>query len=235
MSAVLKPGHASALFSAPTVFHMHDLAAEARQLIDQARRQAESILTDAREQSARILEQARRAGFEQGMQHGLGEGRTVGAREAETTAQARFDQDLRHLAEALGSALEGLADIRQTCVHEAESDLLDFALEIARRVTKVVAQTDARVAPANLQAALALVMSRSDLTVKAHPEDVATLQRFAGETAQNLNLPHIRFQEDPAQERGGVMVIMDDGTIDATLDGQLDQIARALGKVKVEA
>ena len=229
MSAILKAGAAPTHPFSTSVYQLSDLIAEASRVIEDARRQAQAIIADAQRQSEVLMENARKAGAQKGLQEGLSEGRIQGHTQALEQAQARFDEDIKQLAENLTKTVHEISAERTACLHQAEQDLLDFAVHIARRVTKSVGEMNGNVAEENLRSALALVMSQSDLSVKVHPHDLAALKRFArGLADQASSQPHITFVEDSTIARGGVIVSTADSEIDATLDEQLEQIVGAL-------
>ncbi len=229
MSTILKAGRASAGRVAPSVFHMRDLTIEAEQVINAARAQAAQVISEARQQAELLRENAHKQGYHKGFQQGRGDGRQQGVSEAFAAAEANFKTDLDHLARSLAATIRQVSEQRFDCLHAAEHDLLSFAVDIARRVTKSIGELNSEAAQENLRSALSLVMAKSDLTVKAHPDDLAALKRFAGQLADELaSRPHITFVEDATVSRGGVQVVTDAGEIDATLDEQVEQIAKAL-------
>ncbi len=229
MSVVLKAGHTTTRRVAPSAFHMRDWRLEASQLLEQAQRQAADAIAEARAQAGLIQERAQREGYQAGLEQGLAEGKQRGAEEAFAAAQTAFDKDLAHLADSLTAIVREVSDQRLDRLHAAEHDLLSFAIDIARSVTKVHGETNPEAARENLRSALQLVLAESDLIVRAHPADLSTLRRFAAQLAdENTALPHITFVEDEAVSRGGVQVVTESGLIDATLETQMDQITRAL-------
>ncbi len=229
MAAVLKAAQAVRQGGVPTVFHMRDLLGEAQEVIAQARLQAECLLTEARETADRLHQEALRRGHVEGLEAGRLAGQTEGREQALLEARAHFDQDLKHLAETLAATLTAVNNERKLRLYQSERDLLEFAVHLARRVTQGVARVNPDVAPANLQAALALVVGRSDLTVRAHPEDLAALERFCAQLTDRIaDHPHIRLVDDPQLTRGGVVLSSETGQVDATLEQQLDEITRAL-------
>ena len=229
MSVVLKAGHTTAKRVAPSAFHLRDWRLEADQLLEQAQRQAADVIAEARAQAELIQERAHREGYQAGLEQGLTEGKQRGAEEALTAAQAAFDKDLAHLADNLTAVVREVSDQRLDRLHAAEHDLLSFAIDIDRSVTKVIGEANPDAARENLRSALQLVLAKSDVTVRVHPADLSTLRRFAAQLAdENAALPHITFVEDEAVSRGGVQVVTEAGRIDATLEAQMDQITRAL-------
>jgi len=229
MSAILKAGQPSTGAAAPSVFHMPDLMREAQRVVDVARRRAARIMEETRQQAVQLREQARQRGYEHGLHEGHQEGQQRGRKEALANAQERFHSDLQHLAENLANTIRELNVQRQDRLRSAEHDLLEFAVEIARRVTKTVGRMSGEVAPANLRSALSMVVAQSDLTVRVHPDDLAALQRFADTLAHEAAAqPHLKFITDSSISRGGVLIVSPDGELDATLEQQMDHIADAL-------
>lgn len=229
MSAILKADNAQAQHAAPSVFHLRDLIGEAEQVIERARAQATRIIDEARQQAAALHKQTREQAYEEGFAEGREAGRQQGAAEAFAEAQATFETELGHLAKNLDETIKEASRERRRCLQAAEQDLLSFAIDLAQRVTKFAGASHCEVAQENLRSALPLVMARSDITVRAHPDDLAALKRFAAQLANDLaDQPHITFVEDSTISRGGVHVGTDMGEVDATLDAQLEQIARAL-------
>ena len=229
MSVVLKVGHTTTRRVAPSSFHMPDWRLEADRVLEQAQRLATDVLAEARAQAELIQERARGEGYQAGLEQGLTEGKQRGAEEALAAAQAAFDKDLAHLADNLTAVVREVSDQRLDRLHAAEHDLLDFAIDIARSVTKVIGEANPDAAQENLRSALQLVLAKSDVTVRVHPADLSTLRRFAAQLAdENAALPHITFVEAEAVSRGGVQVVTEAGRIDATLEAQMDQITRAL-------
>ena len=229
MSGVLKAGHVTTRRVVPSAFHMRDWRLEADELLEQAHRQAADVVAEAGAQAELIQERAHSEGYQTGLELGLKEGKQRGAEEALTAAQAAFDKDLAHLADNLTAIVREVSDQRLDRLHAAEHDLLNFAIDIARSVTKVIGEANPDAARENLRSALRLVLAKSDVTVRVHPADLSTLRQFAAQRAdENAALPHITFVEDEAISRGGVQVLTEAGRIDATLEAQMDQITRAL-------
>ena len=229
MSIVLKAGHATTRRVATSAFHMRDWRLEVDELLEQAQRQAADAIAEARARAELIQERARREGYQTGLEQGLTEGKQRGAEEALAAAQAAFDKDLAHLADNLTAVVREVSDQRRDRLHAAEHDLLNFAIDIAGSVTKVIGEANPDAARENLRSALQLVMAKTDATVRVHPADLSTLRRFAAQLAdENAALPHLTFVEDEAVSRGGVQVVTEAGRIDATLETQMDQITRAL-------
>ncbi len=235
MSTILKSGAIPARPVSTSTFQMRDLQAEAIRIMDSARDQARRVLDEARAQVPKIFEHARREGFTQGHAEGIPVGQERGRREAFNTALENFQREQKQLIDSLQSLLKEVSAQREDRLRQAQDEILDFALDLAVRVTKTVGEIHREAVVANLRAALELVVGKSDLMVRTHPKDQDTLKKFMASADDPIHgFPHITIVEDPAIAPGGVKVISITQEIDATLDHQLDTIIRTLTATEQE-
>ena len=172
-----------------------------------------------RPMTARELEeihnQARREGFEQG----LNEGRDAGREE--------FAQRLR----LLDTAIQRLARPFEELDESVEQQLAQLAMLVARQLVRRELKTDpAQVIGVVREALAALPVAARDVRLAVNPED-AEMVRDA------LSLHHgehaIRIVEDPVQSRGGCRVLTETSQIDATVESRLNAvIANTLGGLR---
>jgi type III secretion protein L len=141
-------------------------------------------------------------------------------------AEARARGHEEGLAEAAEVLLRAVAQ-RDRLLASAEGDLVDLAIEIARRVLASAAE---RGAVADVAArALELARLREHVAIRAHPADLAALRD--AEPALLALLARARgiaLRPDATIERGGVVVETEAGRIDARLETQLAGLRRAL-------
>jgi len=143
-------------------------------------------------------------------------GRKQGAQEA----HAEIQPVLQRLADSVTEVLSMRADIR----HGAEQDVVQLALLIARRVMhrQLTVDTDALTAIARV--AFDRLTRSESYRVTVHP-------RFAAAITQGLAAVHgsrVQVDPDPACALGALIVHSADGTIDASIDTQLEEIERGL-------
>ncbi len=199
--------------------------AEAEATLNQARVEAEAIREMARRDAENTREAARQEGFRLGREEGLKEGRAEGL----SAAQAEFAQSQAQLLAALGSALESIERGRAEWLAAARQDLIELAMAIARRVARHVGQRDRDVVLANLEEAIRLVGARSEVTLSVHPVDAEAARVFAGSLLElKENWRHIQVVEEPEVSPGGCRVHWGNGSVDATLETQLDRIEAEL-------
>jgi flagellar assembly protein FliH len=155
------------------------------------------------------MEAVRRESF----QRGLEEGR----RQASEQLQAEFAR--------LARAIEEAAGLKPRLRAAAERELVELALAIARRVLRRELHVDADAVLGLAKAALEKASVREITEVRLHPSLAAPVRAHLA----RIGAPQsIEVREDPSLEPGAVMMETARGTIDASLETQLDEIGRGL-------
>lgn len=228
-------------------FHFNDVAREARDLAAVARRQAEALTAaaqadaDAARREARamraaaqqevdgIREAARQAGFKAGYAEGFKQGSEEGRAVALAAAQREFAASQAQLTAAFRAGIESIEHGQAEWQAVARRDLAELALAIARRVVRHVGERDREVVLANLEEAVRLVGARSDVTIAVHPADAEAARVFAQSLLDlKESWEHVRVVEESEVSRGGCRIQWGSGSVDATLETQLDRIAAEL-------
>ena len=225
MSAVIRRENASNAAG----FSFQDVEAEARQTVAHARAEAEQILAAARAETEQLVQARRHEGY----QAGVAEGRQAGAqqvrKETHDAAVQSAQAELTRLTQALAAGLSEYERNKRSLIAQAESGLIELAIAIARRVCKSCAAQSSDAAAANVRAVLELVRHQHDVELHVHPAEHALLQEVAQALlAQTAELQHVQVRADPAVPRGGCVLRTRDGTIDATIETQLDRVAAAI-------
>jgi flagellar assembly protein FliH len=146
-------------------------------------------------------------------------------REGESGGHARAASELEPVVERLASAIADLAGMRARLRREAEGDLLQLALAIARRVLRRELSVDAGALHGLVLGALERLELREIARVRLHPSQVAAvselLQRQGGGSA-------VEVTADPSLDAGGVVFETARGDLDVSMDTQLGEIERGL-------
>ena len=218
-------------FCSSPAFSFQDLEGEARSIVDEARREARRIVAEAEEQGRRRVAQLEREAIprahEQGRREAFEQAREEAARVAIEEARENYSQ----LCQALTTGLELFESNKRRLLATAERGVLELALAISRRVCKHDVATSSEAARANAAALLEMVQHESDLALHLNPADHQTLRTAASETiAAADRLAHVDLVADPAVDRGGCVLESRNGTIDATLETQLERVAATLVK-----
>ena len=153
---------------------------------------------------------------------------------------AAFDEGLKEgkeLAErglinvfrALRASSETIHNLRDKIFRESEDELINLIMLVARKVIIREIAQDRSILNEVVKHALAGLSAREEITVRINPDDYqhATSGRDDLLHKELLN-ERLLLKPDPSVAVGFCLVDTEMGTIDASLDGQMDQIYRSL-------
>jgi flagellar assembly protein FliH len=148
-------------------------------------------------------------------QRGLAEGKTLGKEQAAVEVQP--------VLERLSRCLSEVSALRPRMRRDAEKDLVRLSIAIARRVLHRELTLDPESIEGLIKVALDRLESRELCTVRVHPDQEATirilLDRFS-------NAHKIEIISDKSLRLGDVLLETAHGSIDASVDAQLNEIER---------
>jgi flagellar assembly protein FliH len=148
-------------------------------------------------------------GFAQGERAGL------------EAAGKRGEAMLRRLTETL----EELTTVRAQMIHRTERQMVQLAIAIASRVVQREVSLDRDLLVAMARVALDRLGDTVNITVRLNPDD---FEVTGAARAAQLTGSHVQVVADARISRGGCRVESDLGVMDAGIDAQLNEIARAL-------
>lgn len=150
---------------------------------------------------------------------------TKGYAQGERAGLEAGGQRAEAMLRRLAATLEELGTLRDEMVRQTEQQLVQLALAIARRVLHREASIDPELAAALAHVALERLGPSSPAVIRLHPDDYGTV---TGHQADLWNGRAVKVMPDPAVARGGCLVESDFGYIDASVDAQVNEIARAM-------
>jgi len=211
------------------VLSLADIAAEARRIILDARRDAARAVAEARAEADAARQAAERQGYADGLararEDGCAEGRAAGMAQAKEALAAETAES----AAMLKSLLAELQASRAKLLEQARAEMLQFALEVAAKIVGRVAAADPAAAEANLRKALAHVDGPGEVVAAVHPSQTARLEACLPHVLGEMEgAPSVRVVGDERVAPGGVKLAWGLGEIDATVDTQLANVAEAL-------
>ena len=144
-----------------------------------------------------------------------------GERAGTEAAGKRGEAMLRRLTDTITE----LTALRASMIRQTETQIVELALGVARRVVHREVSLDRNLMIAIVRVALDRLGESAHVTVRLHPEEfeatgAARLAEFAG--------TDITFAADARVGRGGCRVESEMGMLDAGVDAQIQEIARAL-------
>lgn len=148
-------------------------------------------------------------------------GVTAGRLAAEAECAARIDA----LEGRLGRILEDFSAVERRIHAEIEQDLIDLALTVARRVLHREVSADPDTVGALARAAMDRMAQRSLRRVRMHP---AHREVIAAIVEKRCAPGSVELVVDPSLEPGDLIFEAERGSLDASVDSQLDEIRRGL-------
>jgi flagellar assembly protein FliH len=149
----------------------------------------------------------------------------AGLRAGEAAARKALDGETRAALDRLAASIADVAATRADTIRRAEADTVRLAIEIARRVLHRELSVDPNALLALTRAALAKLQSQEISRVRAHPAQEKLLRACLAQAGRGQDIEVIA---DPSQPLGGILFDIVRGTLDASVNTQLDEIERGL-------
>jgi flagellar assembly protein FliH len=147
------------------------------------------------------------------------QGRDAGRKEGESKALEQYEAAL----ERMTRSAEQMASLRARLRREAEHDVVQLSLAIARRVLRRELSIDPDALAGLVRTALERVELRETQAVRVHPSGAphitALLERIGGPT-------RIQVSPDASLEPGALILETQRGQLDASIHVQLEEIER---------
>ncbi len=184
------------------------------------------VLRQAREAGAALAPEvsAHLARMESAWEQRAREAHAAGVREGEAAGRSRAAADLQPALDRLARAIEELAGMRARLRREAEADLVQLALAIARRVLRREVAVDPEALHGLVLAGLEKLQSQEKCRVRVHSSHAAALAARLGETG----CQGVEIAPDARCEPGAVVFETERGNLDASVESQLREIERGL-------
>jgi len=216
---------------------------QSRQRIAAAIEAAELRIEERVQETARrageAIEKAHREGREHGEREGFAagysEGLEKGLREGRESALEEARSRVRTLVPALEELVADFGRERRELRESAQRELLELALEVARRVVRREVEMPPPVVVESLRAAIERIDRKRGLVIEIHPADRAAAEEclpglLGGIAAEEA----VTIVEHPERSRGGCRVRTECGTVDETIETQFELLdERVLGREEV--
>jgi flagellar assembly protein FliH len=151
--------------------------------------------------------------------------RREGAREAEAAAAVRMEQEVETLQRRIAASVEQILRLREHMRRQMEEDLVRLAVAIARRILRRELSVDPDALTGVVRAAIDQTEARQLHRLRVGPADRALIERMLA--AMPLASP-VEVVGDPSLERGAAILETVRGTIDASVETQLQEVERGL-------
>ena len=140
-----------------------------------------------------------------------------------------IDDSLVQACAALKKTAAALQQLQQSLIEQHREDVVKLAVEIARRILAFSVEKGQYSIERIVAEALKNCTTTANVTVRLHPDDLKAC-RHALEK-QMADVEGIRFVGDKRLGRAECVVETDRGTIEASINRQLERVEEALSKV----
>lgn len=137
------------------------------------------------------------------------------------------ERDLARIRQALEGGLGQLQELKWQVFHEAREQLIDLAIDIARKVLMQEIQAERYDIDPIVAEALARVPARCDVVVHLNPEDWSRCQT-AGHDPEAGEARQVRFVSDWSVPRAQCVLETSEGVVTSDVEGHLGRIGEAL-------
>ncbi|GJL51436.1 MAG: hypothetical protein NPIRA01_26630 [Nitrospirales bacterium] len=152
-------------------------------------------------------------------------GRIAGIEEGTEQCRQNVEQETQRALRLVGQVEEA----RVRMLRQAESDLVELALAIAKKVIHREASMHKDVVVEQVGHIFKSLATSCELCLYVHPDEVEYLQTMQSHLmTHDGNSPSIRIEGDPAMEIGGCFLQTGGLSIDAGIESQLKIISEAL-------
>ncbi len=212
---------------------LHTPASEPIPDIAALRAEAEAALTAARAEAAEIVEDAtiqaetlRAAAWSEGLHLGRIEARDTAEAELRTLWTERQDA----LRAEIDTITGDIGAAREALWRRQEPEMLALVLDIARQVIKTEVAQNPAVVSAVIANAIRRITDKENVRVRVSVSDAPRVKEAREDLMEIVD--GLRFIEIVADRRvgdGGCVIETNAGTIDAKIETQFAEVARALG------
>lgn len=186
---------------------------KAQEIIKEAEAKAREIVAQGEVEKQKTVGTAYKEGFDKGSEDGYKEGQ----------------MEVNRLIERLHVILEKTLDKRQEILDETEQQIVELVLLIARKVVKVISETQRNVVMQNILQSLRRVKGRGDVTIRVNLADVQLTSEHTKDFMEAVeSIKNITVAEDSSVEKGGCIVETDFGAIDARISSQLNELEQKI-------
>lgn len=153
------------------------------------------------------------------------EAHAAGLREGEAAGQRRAAAELQPVIARLVRSIDEISGLRPRLRREAERDVVQLALAIARRILARELSVDPDAMRGLVLGALERLRSQEISRVRVDPAQEPAVTACLRQTITDRTVEVIA---DPACERGAVVFETERGSLDASVESQLQEIERGL-------
>jgi flagellar assembly protein FliH len=159
---------------------------------------------------------------------GFGDGERKGHEMGEQAGRASAMQKLDSLLTGVQKLIGELGDLHSKTCREVESDLVQLALAVARKIVGRDVSMGPEAVTRIIRQALERVEHAGRITIKLNPADLELLTEIKPQLLSGLpEAGRAAFEADASITRGGCLIETDGGEVDARIERQFKVVEEA--------
>jgi flagellar assembly protein FliH len=152
--------------------------------------------------------------------------RETGRKEGEAQGRAAGEEHLAKIRESVSAALADFARDRARYYQQVESEVVQLALSIARKILHRETQLDPLLLAGMVRVTLEKIESATKVVVRVHPQQVPECRSYFAHYMESRNVPEV--VEDPAVQMDHCVLQTALGTTEVGMEVQLKEIEQGL-------
>jgi flagellar assembly protein FliH len=152
--------------------------------------------------------------------------RGAGRQEGEAQARAAGEEHLAQIRESVRAALADFARARAQYYQQVETEVVQLALAIARKILHREAQVDTLLLAGMVRITLEKIESATKVVVRVHPQQVSECRSYFAQHMESRNVPDV--VEDPTVMIDQCVLQTALGTTELGVEIQLKEIEQGL-------
>ena len=152
--------------------------------------------------------------------------RETGRREGEAQARAAGEKHLAQIRESVTAAIAGFAQERTQYFQQVESEVVQLALAVARKILHREAQLDPLLLAGMVRITLEKIESATQVVLRVHPQQVSECRSYFAQHMEASQVPEV--VEDPAVKMDHCLIQTALGTTEIGVEVQLKEIEQGL-------
>jgi flagellar assembly protein FliH len=162
------------------------------------------------------IAQREREAYEKGFEQGQKDGLVLGKRRMEETRRQ------------MGDLLIELGGLKRKAYREAEEEVLQLSVEIARKIMREEIKTDPTLISRTVRAAIGFLVNKSRVRILVSSEDSRQIQDVLSQFSDAGQIEGFEIVEDGSVAKGGCILETGFGRVNATLEDQLAELRNEL-------
>ncbi|MFK7778865.1 MAG: FliH/SctL family protein [Gimesia sp.] len=210
-------------------YNFNDIEKRCEDYILKVRDQTRQMIVDAQQEAERIKQEAFQSGKKQGYEEAQNELEALIQSRSEEISNRTVEEKLGMVYPAMQAAVEGLKQEKINWRRIWDATALEVCLSVAEKIVRHELKSRPESVRAMMGEALKLASGTQHLRFHMNPADVAQLgEGTKAFITQLTGCQSCEIIEDESISSGGCIVETQHGTIDATIEAQLDRISQEL-------